>query len=152
MTDASQPPQIEHLETRISAGIRTISKALPFKQPIMDENESSKLAIDMNDLLLLAWTLLARRNSDGDDIHFAWGYGKASSKTLSHRKVAVEKSNMVSDVLQQIQILRKQALIPEETLSEDQDGNYMIINNSFGVQKSGSLLSTVFVAWEEEVC
>lgn len=62
---------------------------------IMDNEQNLKFAVDMSDLLLVAWALLARRYTEGDDIHLAWGYGKAGSKALSHRNVAVGRSNVV---------------------------------------------------------
>lgn len=139
MTESSEAHGIQQTPTKQPANSRVVAKPLPFKLPVMDDDDS-KQAVDMSDLLLLAWALLARRQSDGDDVYFAWGYGKASSALMSRRKVAVGRGNLVSDVLREIQILRKQALIPDE-VSGDPDGNYMVINNSSGTLNSVSSVS-----------
>ncbi|KAF8852709.1 hypothetical protein BDZ45DRAFT_678126 [Acephala macrosclerotiorum] len=136
MTETPETYEIQQAQTKQSVNNRALQKPLPFKLPVMDDNDS-KQAVDMSDLLLLAWTLLARRHNDGDDVYFAWGYGRTNAGMMSHRKVAVGRGNIVSDVLREIQILRKQALIPEE-VSGDPDGNYMVINNSSGTQTSRS--------------
>ncbi|CZR68819.1 uncharacterized protein PAC_18719 [Phialocephala subalpina] len=132
-----ETPETQEKRTHTNKPVnsRALPKSLPFKLPVMDDD--LKQPIDMSDLLLLAWTLLARRHSEGDDIHFAWGYGKSNAGLMSRRKVAVGRGNMVSDVLREIQILRKQALIPDE-VSGDPDGNYMVINNSSGTINSGT--------------
>ncbi|KUJ10930.1 uncharacterized protein LY89DRAFT_252354 [Mollisia scopiformis] len=133
MTDI---PNSHEARTRRPSNIRTLPKSLPFKFPAMDLGHLQQ-AIDMSDMLLLAWTLLERRHSSEDDVHFAWGYGKAKEGSLSRRKVAVGRGNTVQDILREIQILRKQALIPEE-VSGDPEGNHMVINNSSGAPTSGS--------------
>lgn len=140
MTATPDSQDRQQIQTRRQSNTRKLPTALPFKLPVMGDH-TADVAIDMSDMLLLSWILLTRRHSVEDDVHFAWSYGKASEGLLSRRKVTVEKRNIVLDILRDIQILRKQALIPEE-IERDPEGNYLVINNSSGTINSGASVGT----------
>lgn len=103
--------------------------------------------VDMSDLLLLAWVLLARQQSSKDEIQFAWSYGRSCRGILFQGRVIVRRSDFATDVLQQIQLLRRKVMEFEDLVEdgEDEEGtsNFMTISSSCAYEKSGSNVSRV---------
>lgn len=120
-------------------GLQDAPGYIPIKISIQKTTHSAE-PIDMSDMLLLAWILMMCRFSGNQSVHCAWGYTQVPADGASTADVWVDLEGQLSDLLETIRLLRREAPLSPGLLA-DPDGSYMFINDAFDVSNGHSNVS-----------